>query len=265
MRSETCEKLYDYFSGSLSEIEAKKFEAHLETCADCQEELKELEALTSDLPYLSEPVEPPAGMKERVLHNVLNSSNQQTEHPERVTDSRSKESVSMDAPNRDLPIRKDRNLQKRTQTLKYWVIGLAACLVLSLAVNIFNISGRSASDQNQQKAKVMFSVPLSPTPKGTAQMKATAAMIKSDGEATLIIEGKHLKPISGDQVYQVWLLKDGKPVPAGSFKPGTDGSGAIAYKMNQTKIKNWDAVAISVESAPNHQTPQGTIYMQAKL
>ncbi len=262
MRSEMCEKLYDYFSGSLSETEAKRFEKHLETCPECQEELKELEALTSDLPYLSDPVEPPSGMKDRILENVLKNSNNE------INSSENMES-HLDIINADenkQVTNKDVS-QKKNQNLKYWIMGLAACLVLSLAANVMNLSGRSASNQtnNQQEAKVMFNVPLSPTPKGTAQMNATAAMIKTDGEATLLIEGNHLKPISGNQVYQVWLLKDGKPQAAGSFKPRSDGSGAIAYKLSKSDASQWDGVAISVESAPNHKTPKGTIYMQGKI
>ncbi|MCY1050257.1 anti-sigma factor family protein, partial [Mammaliicoccus sciuri] len=40
-----CEKLYDYFNDQLSKDEIQKFEEHLKTCKNCQEELDELNIL----------------------------------------------------------------------------------------------------------------------------------------------------------------------------------------------------------------------------
>lgn len=73
MSSQMCEKLYDYFSESLPPEEKAEFEAHLESCPDCREELQELTSLTEDLPYLSVPVQPPQEMKQRILGNVFES------------------------------------------------------------------------------------------------------------------------------------------------------------------------------------------------
>lgn len=63
--------LIDYFNGSLSDDGKRRFKRDLESMHSVQEELKELETLTAYLPYLSEPVSPIEGMKERILVNVI--------------------------------------------------------------------------------------------------------------------------------------------------------------------------------------------------
>ncbi|MFY7869574.1 MAG: anti-sigma factor family protein, partial [Exiguobacterium sp.] len=57
-----CDQLIDYFNQHLTEEERMKFEQHLATCKDCQEELEQLEALVGGVAFLSTPTEPPRGM-----------------------------------------------------------------------------------------------------------------------------------------------------------------------------------------------------------
>lgn len=265
MSSENCSLLFDYFSGTLSDNETKAFLHHLETCSECQEELQELEMLTVDLPYLSEPITPPEGMKKRILTNVLGEQASQDDDPKI-------ESVNKDSD----PVIESHNVaplygrpRKRKSRMGVWIFGLAAALLISLVGNFYtldlHVMQKGADIKEKQVAQVMFDVALAPTENSADQMTASAAMVKNNKEHTLIIQAKDLKPIQGDQVYQVWLIEDGKPVPAGSFRPNQNGSGAVSYHIQQPSKQKWDAVAISLESAPNHQQPKGTIYMQGKL
>lgn len=258
MKSDHCAKLYDYFSGSLTEEEQNVFCEHLEECSACQEELLELESLTSDLPYLSEPVSPPPGMKARILNNVLNHN--EIESGDSGPVSLPTETVNVEP--EATPV-----LKRRNKRLQYWMIGLAACLFLSLIGNVLVVNNqqKGAAGNPSQTTKTLYNVDLAATKSGTASMHATAAMVQHNNNKTLVIEGKGLKPLTGSQVYQVWLIKNGKPVPAGSFKPSKDGKGAVTYQLNAKQPSKWDAVAISVESAPDHTAPQGTIYMEGKF
>ena len=272
MKSDKCAMLYDYFSGSLTEDEKTDFLKHLDTCPECQEELNELEKLTSDLPYLSEPVTPPPGMKSRILTNILNEK-PESKHKPLEDKQEAEQSVESLTKHKDTVLRPVNETEavpakkSRSKTLQYWMVGLAACLFLSLIANIvlFNDQQNASGSLPSQVSKVIYNTELSATKNGTSSMHATASLVEHNNNRSLIIEGSGLKSLSGNSVYQVWLIKNGTPVPAGSFKPSHSGSGAVTYQLNSDQPSQWDAVAISVESSPGHATPQGTIYMQGKF
>lgn len=71
MRQDRCDLLIDYFNRDLDETEELGFKKHLRTCLNCQEQCKELEELTRNLPYTSKPIAPPAGMKKAFLSICL--------------------------------------------------------------------------------------------------------------------------------------------------------------------------------------------------
>jgi RNA polymerase sigma factor (sigma-70 family) len=63
--------LVDYLNVHLPAKEMAAFEQHLATCSICQKDLAEWQSLTEDLPYLSEELGLPSGMKERLLTAVF--------------------------------------------------------------------------------------------------------------------------------------------------------------------------------------------------
>ncbi|MVP02504.1 anti-sigma factor domain-containing protein [Paenibacillus lutrae] len=68
---QTCEWVELYVLGGLADSERKLFEQHLSTCLHCQAEVAELQSVLEHLPLAAEPVAVPAGMKQRVLGQVL--------------------------------------------------------------------------------------------------------------------------------------------------------------------------------------------------
>jgi anti-sigma-K factor RskA len=56
-----------YALGLLSAAERREFEAHLDTCAECAQELRELAVVTESLGRMVEPREPPARLRAQVL------------------------------------------------------------------------------------------------------------------------------------------------------------------------------------------------------
>lgn len=121
MMSKNCDLLLDYFNGQLTKEQQEEYELHLLECEECQEELAELQQLTEDLPYSSEAIDPPSGMKERVLANIVNGTD--TAEPE---DEQETEPVT--------PINEWREPRKRKK--KGWYKPLmAAVLTLSLVGN----------------------------------------------------------------------------------------------------------------------------------
>lgn len=59
-----------YVLGGLGPDEVTRFEAHLEQCAACREEVTRLRPVADDLVLSAPPAEPPPGLRERVLECI---------------------------------------------------------------------------------------------------------------------------------------------------------------------------------------------------
>lgn len=250
MANNQCDRVIDYFNNDLDETEKLAFEEHLFECEECKEELKELKELTSNLPFASEPQEPPAGMKERILFNVLNEDSNDDGHDQ---DEKEKELVPMGS----------------KQKMSWFTPFLAAALLLSLIGNAyewFNQNPKHTSDQGRLSvASAIKSVHMKSTgvlPNG----KANAAMIKTDqGGVRVVLTANGLKPLKGKKVYQVWLIDGKKPYRAGTFVPDQQGSGGVSYTMNLSNYHTWDKIAITIEPTSTSKTPHGKIILASKL
>ena len=65
-----------------------------------------------------------------------------------------------------------------------------------------------------------------------------------------------------DQTYELWLIHDGTPVPAGTFQP--DGSGAAVAEVT-APVKGAELVAITLEPAGGSERPTGEVLASAEL
>ncbi|GAB3068793.1 anti-sigma factor domain-containing protein [Salinicoccus sesuvii] len=237
--NETCDLLIDYYNGQLDSEEKEAFERHLETCVTCQEELAEWEILNAELMETVPLVDPPEGMKDRVLSNVF----------------------SEEAP---VPEGKIQPIKKQ-RSYRIPFITAAAALLLSLLGNVYMLSGNEGT---QDLAQVLFEednpIPLSPTSEAL-DMDARVAMHESATGQTLVLEASNFNNLNEDEVYQVWLLKGEEPFRAGTLVPNEDGQGYVVFNLNAETEINWDMVAITVEPSPHNQLPEGDIVMSAEF
>ncbi|MFK4997416.1 anti-sigma factor [Bacillus sp. N9] len=86
----------------------------------------------------------------------------------------------------------------------------------------------------------------------------------ADGQAYLLVQGKerrlivqiqNLPAIEGSEVYQVWLLNNGKRANAGTFKPDETGAGVLMYKLAQNE--QFDQIGITKEPDSYGTEPRG--------
>ncbi len=234
-----CEYLVDYLNGTLSKEETVQFEQHLKTCTECQEIVE----ATSELPYLADPVEPPADMKARILSNVFKEDIEKDKQPAALKPAMS-----------PIPIHKN----KRKESV--WKPLLAAVLLLSLIGNAYAFFQLSDQDQETETAIQSIQLQSNETFTGTA----TAAMIKEEGSVNLVVQADQLTELEASQVYQVWLIKDGKPVPAGAFSPNPNGEGASYYQIEDA-AKDWDTIAITLEPNTGNVSPKGEIVLSSEI
>lgn len=246
MEKMNCDNLIDYFNRSLTEAEKEQYTAHLEHCSECQEELKELIEITGELPYLSEPITPPTGMKKRILENVYETT-ELVEIQQAITE---QPNLSVDRP-------------AAVQRTSWWTPMLAAALLLSLLGNGYALLKINDEKPGTELANAVNSVQLQPSEAFSGS--GEASILTYDNEMNVIVHADQLKAIEGNEVYQVWLIEDGKPVPAGSFVPDTTGSGAAFYKIKAEKNKKWDTIAITLEPKPGNELPEGKIVLSSTL
>lgn len=253
MTSKHCDLLIDYFNKQLTPEQEKEYKAHLAECADCQEELAELRQLTDELPYSSEAVEPPAGMKERVLSNVLNEKEPVEKTEEKVM---------------PLPTERKTSRPGRKKWLKP---AMAALLTVSLIgngaaaiyISTQNDEHHPESDSTVNLENVQAMKVLQPSEGFNAQ--ATAMMVNQNDGVNLILQANDLPQLKGEETYQVWVIDDGTPYRAGNFVPDSDGAGNVFHVIDYQGKHNWDTLAITKEPNAHSEKPHGKILMSSPL
>lgn len=264
MMSKTCDLLLDYFNGQLTSEQQEEFELHLLECEECQEELVDLQQLTEDLPYSSEAIDPPSGMKERVLSNIVNGTNTSEPADEQETET--------DEANQVTEINEWR--QPRKSKKKGWYKPLiAAVLTLSLVGNgaaliyFTNESDEAGPTTNPDEEVSLDTIQkkLALSPSEGINSQATAMMIEQNSNTNLVVQASDLPPLEGEETYQVWVLEDGKPYRAGTFVSNEQGNGAVSYRMNFEGKHNFDTIAITREPNANSQKPKGEILLSSPI
>ncbi|WP_404406827.1 anti-sigma factor domain-containing protein [Jeotgalibacillus malaysiensis] len=238
--AQKCDRVLDYYNQHLDEIEKAAFEKHLSECADCQEILADLKSLEDTLPYAAEPVEPPAGMEERIFANI--------------------ESAGKPTENESVPLRPSRRKRQ-------WMMpSIAALLAISLFGNAYLFTQLSDEADIVEQAtidQVLQYAELAPT---AGDASGTASIIEQGDEKRLVIQASNLAALSEEEVYQVWLLQDGQPERAGTFVIDNEGRGSVIFSLNEEYAeRDWDTVAVSLEPDANSELPEGEIILASEL
>jgi anti-sigma-K factor RskA len=77
-----------------------------------------------------------------------------------------------------------------------------------------------------------------------------------------LVSVANLPPLQPDQTYQVWLIKDGVPLPSSVFNTGVDGRGRLIVTGDEP-FSAYQAFGITVEPAGGRPTPNpaGPIFL----
>lgn len=250
----TCECLLDYFNDTLTDEEKSQFEHHLATCKDCRDELQELNMLTADLPFSAELIEPNEGMKDRVLASVFEETEKAKEFEKPVKTKEFEKPV-------EIKERKRRNYR--------WLQPLlAASLLLSLSANAYfylNQNGQEISNPPREGTDEIVKQVQLAVSEGY-EGNAEAAMIKKEEGMALVVQASNLKPLTGTEAYQVWLIDEaGEKFRAGTFRTNSEGNGAVTYSVNYEGEHNWTTIAVTLEPTPDSKQPKGEIVLASQL
>ena len=194
------ENLGAYLLGALTELESEVVEKHVATCAVCRQEFEQLRVASEALPRAVEPVVPPASLKKSLM-----------------------EIVTAEARERDQASGTERRRSRFHLTLPRFrpafAAGLACVLVLGIAIGWGVTQIGSGGDST-----VTALVDHARVPMGSASLEVQGDRAKG---GVLRVEGMP-QPAAG-QVYEVWVQRGGRMVPAGAlFGVGRDGTGSAA-------------------------------------
>lgn len=251
--------ILDYLNNQLSDRDREVFEHELKHNQELREELQEWEELMEEPAELLQPIDPPAGMKDRVLGSIFEEDNKETSAPKAV-------------------------YTGRTKNRRYGLIGglLAAGLLLSVGANVFvatqlqqvasqneeleeeltSMETAMQEQQESQTASPVLTANLEPGEEAAGTGIATLA--EAGDQSELLVQAQELDGLEGDEVYQVWLIEGDSPIPAGSFTTDAEGRGGSVFALTES-AGNWDAIAVTKEPQPDNELPEGEVVLQAEI
>ena len=244
-----------YALGALSPDEAQRFEAFLATSAEAQREVAEYREVAALLALGGEEAAPGEALRERVLTRIGEGKRQ---------------ALPAGAPGRrGAP----------------W-LALAASLLLAVGLGAGLVSARSrlAAVETELAARDRM---LAQTRQQLTEREATLNAILEPGvqlfqltasgdpepgiqlfwnreQHRAIVHGYRLKAVPAGQAYQLWFIKDGKPVPSVTFKPKADGDASVG-QIPVPSDGTVSAAAITVEPEAGSAQPTSPIVMVGTL
>jgi hypothetical protein len=261
----TCDEVRDlagsFVLDALDPDEAAAVREHLATCPEAHEEIAQLGGVVPVLAASVPVVEPPAGLKARVLAAAQADLDDRTRAATRLpapTEPAEPAGTSGAAEPIAFPGTGER-ARRRRRPVAAWVLGIAAVVAIAL-LGASTLVLRSELDQAQAYQQSVQAVIDVSTKPGSLTAVLTAdggtgtglAAIDSAGSVTMAMQD--LAPTAGGQVYEAWVIGgDGVPVPIGSFQVGNAGTGAMS--ASGVTATSGAVLALTLEAGPGATTP----------
>ena len=222
-----------YALGAVDAREADAVRALLRQDAAAEAELAELLAAVSALPSLVEPMTPSAGLRDRIASATLSGAPTgavSTAPP--VSRPPIASSTASDGPGKVV-----RPQPAFWQRASVWAAAAAALLIISLGLLYWNMQLQNQiSTTPAVETMALATTPMAPDAHGEVKYMPQ--------EGVLMLDVRNLPPLPQGHVYEVWLIGDGGPVPAGVFTDST-AQHAIAVDRSQ-----YTTLAITMEPGP---------------
>ncbi|MBT2719433.1 anti-sigma factor [Bacillus sp. ISL-57] len=229
-----CANLLSFLSGELGEKEKKAFTEHLMQCSECTREYEQMTEAWNSLKWDFEEMEPSSSLKSEVMNFVFETDD-------------------------EVPVRKEKNWSsfffKQFTPVTSGL--LLAALVLAFGLLYSNIQLKKELATINLPMEVKTSLSLQPADKTAVNMNTDGAayILQQGEERRLIVQIQNLPSLQESEVYQVWLLKDGKRRNAGTFKPDEAGTGSLTYKLSIDD--KFNQIGITKEPDSNSTKPRG--------
>jgi anti-sigma-K factor RskA len=242
-----------YALGALSPDEAARFEAYLAMSAEARHEVSEYREVAALLALGGPESAPGRALRDRVLARVGGQSAPPQPSAPRASSGRARE-------------------------YGLWV-ALAASLLLVMGLGAAVVStGRQlaaakqiAASAGQQLAARDATLDAILAP-GVQLVQLTASGDPEPGiqlfwdrrRHRAIVNGYRLRPVAQGKAYQLWFIKDGKPVPSVTFKPAPNGRASVGT-IPVPADGSISAAAVTVEPEAGSLQPTSPILLVGTL
>ena len=249
-----------YVLGALDQAERRAFETHLASCAACAAEVRTLAGVARALPYAVPQVDPPAGLRDR----VLGSAKVRSFEPSTLQ-------------------------QDTARTFNAGWLAAAALLVIAVGLGAYAVTLRdrigglelqlaeavSRLDRSEQQVAVavrsaetaqtrlavltapdVLQVDLSGQ-KPAPAARGRAFLSRSRG---LLFAANALPPLPAGRIYQLWYLTKTTPVSAGLLQPDAGGQIVTAFQAPAETVLP-TGFAVSIEPEGGVPQPTGALYL----
>ncbi|HZU77378.1 MAG TPA: anti-sigma factor [Dehalococcoidia bacterium] len=236
-----------YVLDAVPETEAAQLAAHLGGCDRHHLLLAELQSTVNLLPFAVEEVEPPLALKQRILEAARMGPGPQQE---------------VSGQPAALPATKVTDFAAERR--RYWrspgFLGLAAAVLIAIGLGAWSISlqrrldNRTAALAHQQAELQQQQEALAALASGGRVFEISggglqgSVVVSRDGTTAYLL-GTAANPPPG-KAYEGWMIRDGKPVPAGLIQSG----GAEAVRLDGS-AQGAQQIAFTLEPARGSATP----------
>ena len=279
-----------YALGALDADERRAFAAHLETCARCQAELRDLQKVNAALGVTAPREDPPATLRARTLAFAT----AQPQEPAAGTSPMRGSATMRQSPSAGPKVGPSTtgvlDRPRAKAPLPRWVpLAIAATLgvavltgiyagLLSWQVRTLRQMVQDSSDQTdrlreeliverQDAARLALTVRIVTAPDArrvtlAGKEAATGATGHAFWSPTqgIVFNAERLPQLDPTRVYQLWVLRGGQPYSVGVFRVGASGAASVTMQM-PANAPGVDTLAVSVEPDPGVPAPTGPIVM----
>ncbi|MBW5448145.1 hypothetical protein GE107_18975 [Cohnella sp. CFH 77786] len=239
-----CEGLADYMTGEMSDVERKRFERHLDTCAACREDAAEWRYVWDRLAEEAPEADLPSDLKAEVLDAAFGRVD--------APDAKADEFSGPPAAVRKRNVKVLRRLAIAAALGVMFIAGFAGRGLLATTQDRTEAAMASPS----QIEKIVRLAPEAAVQSSSRNAYGVACMLKSEGETRLVVYVFGTPKTVGNEAYHVWLLKDGVRSSAGTFTVDASGIGLLTVPWPDD-AQPFDQIGVTLEPSANTTAPQG--------
>jgi anti-sigma factor RsiW len=217
-----------YVLDALDDVERRAFEAHLDRCTVCKEELESLRSAAVSLAYAVPAPAPPPRLRERILEAA-----------------RSEQLAEV------IPLRRRVAVPSAIA-----LAAAAACAAIALGIWASSLSGRLDRERSARQADAeALAIMATPGARRIPLLGAKGSLVVApDQNAALVVAGLPNAP-SG-KTYEAWVVRNRHPLPAGLFKGGSPQS---IFALTRP-VPRGSRVAVSVERSGGSKIPTQLLF-----
>lgn len=225
---------------ALDDLETRRFENHLASCANCAVELNGLresvELFIDDAEVPAEDV--PESLRARVMAEIDQTAQDPTIHR------RAAANVPTTSVSPTTPPGADRRSRRRLRLVA------AAAATVAVIAGAWFFAANDTNDRSDEIAAVVNDPDASVVLLSTDSAEVTVATVDN---ATAVIESDGLPDLGSDLTYQLWLIADGTVTPSITFA-AADAADRLLFDFDAPLPKG-ALLAISVEPSGGSTQP----------